>query len=177
MEVKPPDSGPDAPEPVREIDPMKLQMLMQQLRDNQSLSMGMLGGTLAATVGACVWAAITAGFNIQIGFMAIGIGFLVGYAIRRFGDGVDNSFAILGGALSLFGCLLGNYLSVCAMVAQAENLGLMEVLTVVDIETAFELMKEQFDVMDLFFYGLAVYYGYRNSVRPLSPEEQASVLR
>ena len=47
-----------------------------------NLPPGVVAGLGAAIVGAAIWAAITAATDYQIGFMAIGVGFLAGFAVR-----------------------------------------------------------------------------------------------
>lgn len=177
MEHRDSDSTPsDEPTPP-EVDQMKLQIFMQSLRDNQNLSFGILGGAGAAFVGALLWALVTAVTDWQIGFMAVGIGFLVGYAIRNFGNGIDISFGITGAVLSLAGCLLGNLLVVGVAIAEQESMEIMDVLGQIDLALAIELMIETFNPMDLLFYGLAVYYGYKYSFRPITEEELATLTR
>ncbi len=170
-----PDANATANAP--EIDQMKLQMLNQQIRDNQNLSLAVLGGAVAALVGAAVWAAVTVATKWQSGFVAIGIGFLVGYVVRRTGQGVDTSFGIVGAVMALLGCVAGNYFTACAFIAEYESIGFMEVLMAVDVQTAIEIMTERFSPMDLLFYGLAVYYGFKNSFRTMTEAEMQSVVR
>lgn len=158
-----------------DVDQLKLQHLLQQIRDNQNLGMGFLAGLGAACIGAVVWAMITGLSGYQIGFMAIGVGFLVGYAVRYFGKGIDKTFGFVGAALSLLGCLAGNLLAVCIMVAQQESIGLGEVLGTLSMGAAVDLLVQTFSPMDLLFYGIAVYYGYRFSFRSLTDKEMASV--
>jgi len=62
---------------------------------------------VAAGIGAALWALITVATNYQIGFMALGVGFLVGHSVRAFGKGVDTGFGVLGAVLALAGCLAG----------------------------------------------------------------------
>jgi hypothetical protein len=160
-----------------ELDQMKLQMMLQQIRDNQNMPMAILGGAVAAVVGAAVWAAVTVATGWQIGFMAIGVGFLVGWTVRKMGQGIDQSFGIVGAVMSLFGCVLGNYLSICGFIAQEYGVGYFDVLGTVDWETAFNLMAETFNVIDILFYALALYYGYKYSIRGLTEEELRSVIK
>ncbi len=68
-----------------EFDQAKLQLMLQEIRGNQNLLFGVVGGMVAAAVGAAIWAVITALTNFQIGWMAVGVGFLVGYAVRMCG--------------------------------------------------------------------------------------------
>lgn len=58
----------------------------------------------------------------QIGYMAIAVGFLVGFVIRLTGKGIDKIFGISGAILAIFGCLLGNLLSNVGFIANAEGL-------------------------------------------------------
>jgi hypothetical protein len=159
------------------VDQMKHQMLMQQIRDNQNLGMAIIGALIAAVVGGAIWAAVTVFTGWQIGFMAIGIGFLVGWTVRKFGQGVDMTFGVVGALFSLIGCLLGNLLSVIGFLAQEYNENVFEILGSIDFEQALSMLQESFNIMDLLFYGLAVYYGYKYSIRGLTAEEMASVSR
>ena len=177
MDTNQSESQAESNAPAPKIDKMKMQMLMQQIHDNQNLSLAVLGGAVAALVGAAVWAAVTVVTNWQIGFLAIGIGFLVGYVVRRMGQGVDQSFGIVGAVLSLVGCVVGNYLTVCAHIADFESVGFFDVLKVIDVQMAIDLMIKSFDFMDLIFYGLAAYYGYKNSFRTMTEGELGSIVR
>ena len=177
MEHQEPESTVQNETQTPEIDQMKLQMFMQQVKENQNLGMALLMGCGAAIVGAVVWALVTAVSGWQIGFMAIGVGFLVGYAVRISGKGMDMSFGIVGAALSLFGCALGNLLTICISIAEQESMGFFEILGQVDFTIASELMVETFNPMDVLFYGIAIYYGYKYSIYQISDEEIASLIR
>jgi hypothetical protein len=147
------------------VDQAKAEALIHEIRARQSLTMGIAGGAVAACIGATIWAAITVATNMQIGWMSLGVGFLVGGAVRLLGKGIDKPFGYAGAALSLVGCLLGNLLSVYAILAQQEGLSYAYVLTHVNLAAIPELMKVTFDPMDLLFYAIAVYEGYRFSFR------------
>ncbi|MFZ5951772.1 MAG: hypothetical protein ACOYXC_13765, partial [Candidatus Rifleibacteriota bacterium] len=76
-------------EPQIAIDPLKMQQLLQKMRDEQNLVMGSAAGLVAALISAVIWAVVTYATNYQIGWMAIGVGVFVGLAVRQFGKGVD----------------------------------------------------------------------------------------
>ena len=135
--------------------------------EGNSLPMALLAGCAAAAVGATLWATISVATNMQIGWMAIGIGFLVGYAVRRFGKGSEPTFQVLGAILSLLGCLGGNLLMVCVVASRQENIPLLTILTHLHPSVILDLMVETFSPMDLVFYAIAVYEGYRFSRAPL----------
>lgn len=162
-----------------EIDPLKLQYFMQQVRENQNLLLGLVGGIGAAVIGAIIWAVITAVTKHQIGWMAVGVGFLVGIAVRQFGKGIDKVFGIAGAGLSLMGCLAGNLLAVALVVSQTEAIPLLDVvfLLLTSPILALEVIRDTFSPIDLLFYGLAIYEGYRFSFRQLNEAEVRSLLR
>ena len=168
---------PASEEPVEQpVDPVQLQFLLQRMRDQQNLALGSIAAAVAALVGAALWAGITLGTGYRIGFMAIGIGLLVGFAVRVFGKGIDRAFGIVGAVFSLLGCAAGNLLAICGLLAAQQNLPLQDVLGHLDAELTGQLMWAAFSPMDLIFYGIAVSEGYRLSFHRLSPEELA-VLR
>ncbi len=162
-----------------EIDPFKMQTLMQRLKDEQNFLLGFLGGAVAAVVAAILWALISVVADRQIGWMAIGVGFLVGIAVRFFGKGIDKRFGVLGAVLALVGCLAGNLLTVAILVAQQENVEFAQVALALlfDPELVIQIVAETFSPIDLLFYGLALYEGYRFSFRQLSQAELATTVR
>ena len=160
-----------------EIDQMKLDRHMQEMRDNQNLAMGVLGGIGAAALGAWVWAMVTYYTDYQIGWMAIGVGFLVGYSVRQFGKGVDTSFGVIGAVFSLAGCLAGNLLTICVFIAKEEGVEVTAVLSQLDFDTVVEMLVETFNPMDLLFYGFALYYGYKYSFYQVTDEKLREMTR
>jgi hypothetical protein len=142
----------------------------ERLRAEQSLLVALFAGIAGALVGAFVWAAVTVVTEYQVGYMAIAVGFIVGYAVRL-GNGIDKVFGVLGAVLSLFGCVLGNAFSLICFVSKQEHLSLTETISRLDYATISQLFTATFQVMDLVFYAIAVYEGYRFSFRRLSPED------
>lgn len=136
-----------------------------QYESQENLVMGIVAGIVAALIGAGIWAGITVTIHYQIGWMAVGLGFLVGFAIRYFGKGTSEKFGLLGAGLALFGCLLGNVLSGCGAYALDESIPFINVAFVVltHPSLAWVYLKETFSFIDVIFYGLAIYEGYRFS--------------
>ncbi len=158
-------------EPQPQIDDAGLRMYIEGLRQEQNLSMGILGGAVGALVGAIAWAGIVAITNYQIGLVAIAIGFLAGYGVRLLGKGFDKSFGIAGAVLALLGVAFGNLLSVVILIADAQSIPYFDVLGQLDGAMIADIMTSTFSVMDLLFYGIAIYEGYRFSFRQLSEDE------
>jgi hypothetical protein len=130
----------------------------------ENLPMGFLAGLVAATVGAGLWAGITLLTYYQIGWMAVGVGALVGVAVRRAGRGTTKVFGYLGAALALGGCLVGNLLTGSVILAGEWGMSLPIFFTRLTPDLAMDLMKAMFSPMDLLFYGLAIWQGYKLSI-------------
>lgn len=142
------------------------QPAIEQIDDQPNLFMGLIGGGVAMLVGALIWGAITYFTGYQIGYVAIGVGFLVGVAIRYFGKGKSPIFGISGAVLSLIGCLLGNLLVYSGLIAREEGASFMEVLffLVVNPAALIEVFTIAFEFLDLVFYALAVYVGFSTAM-------------
>src|SRR5918996_1583220 len=104
------------------------QPAIEQLDTESNLIMGLIGGALAMLVSAVIWGAITYFTEYQIGYMAIGVGFLVGIAVKFFGRGKSMIFGISSASLALIGCALGNLLFYSGAIAREESAPFLEVL-------------------------------------------------
>ncbi len=144
------------------------QEAIEKLKLQQDFVYALSGGLLVALLSAIIWAVFTVSTNVQIGFMAIGVGFLVGYAVRFFGMGIERKFGYLGAALSLLGCLAGNLFSQVGFIAREQSLGYFETLTYLNPGLIVEIMTASFHPMDILFYGLAIVEGYKFSFRNIS---------
>ena len=123
-------------------------------------------GFVAALIGAAIWAAVTVATEYQIGWMAVGVGFLVGIAVRAAGKGSGDRFAYAGAVLALLGCVLGNLFTVVALFARQTDVGFFAVLARLRPGSAVDMLSETFQPMDLLFYGIAVYGGFKASRVP-----------
>jgi hypothetical protein len=135
------------------------------------LILGTLGAIAGALAGAVAWATITAATTFQIGYMAVGVGFLAGYGMRVLGGGRDRADGLVAGIVSFLGCVVGNLLAVVMTIANHQHMSSPETVAAsIRVLThpvlAYELLKVSFNVMDLLFYGIAIYAGYRTAMKP-----------
>jgi hypothetical protein len=139
------------------------------------LSAALVGGVTAALAAALVWALITMATGYHAGWMAVGMGLLIGGAVRTTARGKGKSFGYLSAAVWILGCLLGNFLSVCAFVAGQESLSPIYVLTYICSEPARipGAMLATFQFLDLLFWGVGLYVAYRLSFRRIAHAETA----
>lgn len=124
----------------------------------------MLYASVACILGAVAWSLISVSTGLQMGYMAIGVGFLVGFAMRQ-GKGIRPVFGLLGAALALISCVLGDFLSIIGFAAKDYDMTFFEVLAGVDYGEIFSVMVKNVVSMSALFYGIAVYEGYKLSFR------------
>src|SRR5215469_8288748 len=122
-------------------------------------------GIAAMLAGAALWALVTVLTQSELGLMAIAVGFMVGFGIQKFRKRPDRRFGILGAVLALLGCVLGNVFSLEILLAQKYGVPLEQALSRIDIALVAQLLTAGFHPMDLLFYAIAVYEGYKFSSR------------
>jgi hypothetical protein len=72
---------------------------------------GLVGGLLAAVLGAFVWYLLAKGINAKIGYVAWGIGWATGFGVFVLSGGKGGAaLPFLGAGTALFGWLLGEYM-------------------------------------------------------------------
>lgn len=138
----------------------------EQMDTDSNLIMGLIGGGIAMLVGAIIWGAVTYFTQYQIGWMAIGVGFLVGIAVKYFGKGKTPIYGISSAALALIGCMLGNLMFYSGIIAREEGASFLEIFFffLFTPAAAIELFTIAFDIMDILFYGLAVWVGFTTAL-------------
>src|SRR5262249_53269232 len=130
----------------------------------ENLPLGFMAGLVAAVSGAGLWALITIFTGFQIGWMAVGVGFLVGWSVRMAGNGRHSVFGIMGALLALGGCALGNLLAIIVIAARQYNVPPLDVFTHLTPDVVVGLMEASFRPMHVIFYFVAVLEGYRFSI-------------
>jgi hypothetical protein len=119
-------------------------------------------GVAAALVGAVIWAVIVEVSGYEVGFVAVGIGFLVGQAMA-FTAGTSQRLPPIGAVLALVGCLLGNAFVDAHELAVAVGSSTGHVLNrmIADPGLAVDIFKAGFQPFDLVFWLIAGYEGFK----------------
>ena len=136
-----------------------------KILSEQNFNRAIPAGIGAALLGAAAWAIVTVATEMQLGLMAIAVGYVVGRAIRAVGHGVEERFGYLGAACALMGCVVGDVLSDIAFYAKIRHIGFGQALGDLDIAMLIKLVSTFARPMDLLFYGIAVYEGYKFSFK------------
>jgi len=140
--------------------------VIEQVETESNLLMGLIGGGIAMLVSAIIWGVVTYVTEYEIGWMAIGVGFLVGIAVKFFGRGKTAVFGISSAVLALIGCVLGNLFFYAGFIAREEGASFFEVFFFFLFTPAalIELFSVAFEFMDVLFYGLAAWVGFSTAM-------------
>ena len=130
-------------------------------QNNQKFLQALLASIFVGFTGAIIWALITYFTERQFGLIAIAIGAGIGITINYTGNGFEQKFAYLGAIIAFLSCLLGNFLALVGFAAKESEMTLLQVFGAIDFSKVADIMNSTFGIMDLIFYALAVYEGYR----------------
>lgn len=153
------------------ITPFDREQLWRKLKEQQNLGMGVLGGVIGMVIGAIAWGVITAFTGYQVGYIAVGIGFAVGFGMRKMGKGFERKFSYIGAGQSLLGCILGDLLVIFIIASKELGIPFYYILTHASIPMAVDVFVSVFELGNLLFYALAVYAGYKYSVLKVTQEQ------
>jgi antitoxin component YwqK of YwqJK toxin-antitoxin module len=160
----------DLPQPA-EITPA----VGKYFRSQQDVTYAIVGGSAAALISAVIWALITVSTCYQIGYIALGVGLLVGFSVRFLGAGIDTHFGVIGAFFAVAGCALGNLLSQLVFYANTEGMEYIETLGLLNFDIVIAIYKETFTPIDALFYAIAGYEGFKFAFRPITDEEVIAV--
>ncbi len=144
---------------------------LEKLKSEQSLPAAIFAGMCIGILAAMAWAAITVATNMKIGLVAIAIGAAVGLGMRFFGKGIDPVYGVCGAIIAIISCVLGDALSIIGFIANEAQLNYFETLFRFDYSQIFSIMSEIASPMDLIFYAIAAYEGYKFSFRQFTKKD------
>jgi hypothetical protein len=131
---------------------------------------------VAALVGAILWMIFVQVTGYEVGIVAVGIGFLVGQAMAATA-GTSTQLPPIGAVLSLIGCLLGQILTDAHFFGQEVGLGTASALRemVSDLGLGWDVFTAGFSVIDLLFWAIAGYEGYKLTARAVAKRRAARI--
>ena len=157
-----------------EIDPLKYQHYIDLRRTNQHLPMAVLAASIGAIVGALAWLGVTAFTSLQVGWMAILIGFVVGGMVRGAGKGIDRDFGLIAAIMTLAGSAAGTLLAGCWMLAlQSTEAAYADVLTSLTPGLVKQIFVAMLTPTTMACYAAAVVPAYWLGIRRIRREELA----
>jgi hypothetical protein len=107
--------------------------------------------------------AITAGLHVEYA-APLGVGLLVGLAVREVGHGTSLIFGIIGAVLTLIGCLGGEILTIVQLSTTPHH-DFYNVLTTVDLTQVVTRILNKSDLIVYVVSALGIFVAYRLSIR------------
>lgn len=156
---------------INEVMTMIPEDQLEKLRSEQNLKLALIVGSLSGICCAVLWGLITIATEHYIGYVALGVGAAVGYSIRYTGKGVDKIFGIWGALIAFLSCLIGDFVSLIGFIAKEHELGYFETFLLLNYQLLPEIYFETFNILSLFFFGIATYWGYKFSYRSITKGE------
>ncbi len=171
----------DAPPDIggMEVDEHAARQWLATLESEQNFVGGVLVGLVGAIIGAAAWAVVTVLTQLEFGLMAIVVGFLAGIGVRIGGKGFENKYGVAGAVLALFGCLAGKVLTIAILLAKMANASFVDVLfaLLTNPNALVEVMIKTFHPLDIVFYAIALYEGYKFAFRTVTEDELRQLLK
>ena len=138
---------------------------IDKLRKQQNMKLAILGGLSAFLFCSVLWALLTRITDYQVGYMAIGIGLIVGFAVRYSGRGYHWKFGLIGAIYSVLSIIVGNLIMVAQYISHTENIPHFDVIITVYFEIILAIILSLFESIDILFYGIAMYVAFKISYR------------
>jgi hypothetical protein len=124
-----------------------------------NLGLAVLAAVVAMLVGAAIYGFILSKAEMQIGYIAVGVGALIGAALGKLG-GQNSSLPFVGIVLGLLGVYCGQVFGISLMSAEALNTSVFDILTNYfgEMNTG---LKENLEAVDYLFYILSGAAGFQ----------------
>jgi len=135
----------------------------------QSIRHAVVAALIVIILFASIWAMLSVALGRVYPWLALLLGFLVGYAVQRGGQGVDWRFPVLAASFAFIGAIFGNIVVAAAYTAGEFETGTFTILRNVTTYTwpVFfdEVMTAADFVFALFSAGIAAYFANRRLTR------------
>lgn len=142
-----------------------LDSTIDKLRKRQNIRLAIFGGLSAFLFCSVLWALLSLITDYQVTYMAIGIGLIVGFAVRYSGQGYRWKYGLIGAIYSFLSIIVGNLILVTQYISHTENIPHSDVLLSLNFGIILAFLWGLFEPIDLLFYGIAIYLGFKISYR------------
>jgi hypothetical protein len=138
--------------------------LVDHMQGGNNYFLGLVAGIIAAVIGAGAWMGITLATESHLGLVAIGVGALVGYAVRIGGRGRTIIFGIMGAVLTALSCLAGEVATVIQLASSPEH-NFFDSLQHTDLMALISTILEKTDPISWLIYAFGIFEGFKFSIR------------
>ena len=133
------------------------------------IGFGVAAAAGAGLLGALVWYAVVAASDMKLGLIAVGIGWLIGFAAMKACKRPTPALPWITLAIALASMLLGEYFIVnhFVKIAVAAKHPEAALPAFIPLQAFFEVYAKSFNPMNLLFYGIGAYEAYKLPAKAL----------
>lgn len=146
--------------------------IAEKLLAEQDFPRAVLYGAAVTLVSAFVVGSIG---GVGVGFMATGIGLIVGVTFQYIGRGIENRFAVVASIYAVVACLLGNLFAMASYAARYNGVSTQDILLNTPIPELSTWVVADLQFADLIFWMLAIGAAGYLSKRRLSRKQRLAI--
>ncbi|MER6778218.1 MULTISPECIES: hypothetical protein [unclassified Streptomyces] len=124
-----------------------------------NIGLGIAAAVVAALAAAAAYGGIMNAIDRQVGYAAVGVGLLVGFAAGKLG-GKNPVLPVVGAVLSLGAVYLGQLFFIALALADYGNVGLGEVFDKAGVGGLNDIWQEGADAMDYVFLAIGGFVSF-----------------
>lgn len=124
-----------------------------------NVGLGIVAALVAALVAAAAYGGIMNAIEREIGYAAVGVGAIVGFAAGKLG-GRNPVLPVVGAVLSVVSVFVGELFFYALVLAGASGVGVGDVLSTVGVSGLVDIWKEDADIMNFLFLALGAFAGF-----------------
>ncbi len=149
--------------------------LADKLISEQNFAAAVIVGAVATILAAAAYGIIVATWAFSYGFVAAGVGIVIGLSMQFLGRGISMKFAVVAMVYAITGCVLGNLFRVIIELAQANATSPIDVLRNNSLSVLAEWSVSDVSFVDLVYWFVAVFCAVFLAKRPLSRSERLAI--
>ena len=143
----------------------------QRIANAQSLRAATTAGLITIIVFCVLWIMVSELFNTVFPWATVLLGFLLGFAVRRAGRGVEWYFPALAAALTIAGSVVANVVLAASVRAEQDGVSTLQIMQSFSSYTLPDFFSVVWNIGDTFFAVLAAGVAAFYSQRRLSRDE------
>ena len=149
--------------------------LAKKLISEQNFAAAVIAGAVATLLAAAAYGITVATWAFSYGFVAAGVGIVIGLSMGFLGRGISTKFAVAATLYTITGCVLGNLFRVIIELAQATATSPIDVLRNNSLSVLVERSMSNVSFVDLAFWFVAVFCAVFLAKRSLSRSERLAI--
>lgn len=145
--------------------------LAEKLLSEQNFTAAVIAGAVATLIAAAAYAITVTMWPFAYGFVAVGIGIVIGLWMQFVGRGISMKFSIAAVVYTITGCALGNLFVVIIELAQGLEISPIDIIRNDSLSMLAKRSLSGISFVDLVYVFVAVFAAVFFAKRPLSREQ------